>query len=267
MLWKIRKSIGKGYCIGISIVFLLCSFILFSFPGSDIQWADLLTKIIAIASLFSVVLMLAAAFKKEPEESPPFFYSLDEDGKHILTNGTKKLRIDEEGNICSEQTLTQEEVSQAARMISCARADFYGELSKLDNCESTENKIRSKFELLQLTRKRHLITDEEYQQGKSSVILLDLSDLWDEYDLDSENEALAAKKKLKFLELLKNRSLIDEAEYTAEVQYISVDTEENSGHESDTIHQRLEQLKKLREADLIDESDYHKKKQEILEEV
>jgi len=225
MLWKLKKRIGKEYCIIWAAMIFLLAVCLFSMVDLVPELAVLNIIISCLSFVFSILLFVAA-FEEPPERPTPFLQSLDDEGKHIWTNGSKNVQIDEEGNVCSEQTLTEEEVSQVAMAIFGARADFYSELTKLDEYEDTEKKIRSKLELLQLTRFRHLLTEEEYKQGKGSVIMLDLSELWDEYDLHSYDEISSAKKKIKYLDLLKKRQLIDESEYTAEVRYVSADLDE-----------------------------------------
>jgi len=235
MLWKIKNSFGKHNCILLAIIFLLLSTCLFFICLWDPDMMAVFGVIMSIVSFIMFFILLAAAFEEKPEIPIPFFHSLDDEKNHIWTNGTKEVHINEEGNVCSKQTLTHEETSQIAMTILSQRADFHKKLSEFDEYASTEKKVISKLELLQLTRRRHLITEEEYKLEKGTVIQLDLADLWEEFDLRSGDEVTSAQKKIRYLDLLKKRKLIDESEYAAEARYVSVEPDEEDCDGRDSV--------------------------------
>lgn len=211
MLWKIKKSFGKHNCILFAIMFLLLSICLFFFiPFLDQGAASILSIIMSIVSFIMFFVMLAAAFEEDPDYPPVFFHTLDDKGKHISVSGEKKLTIDEEGDNCSKQALTQEKSEDNINY--WLKEQLILHEMELEDA-GKEVTPKRKLQFLKKLFNQGSIEREDYKREKDVVISIDLDDFLSEIDMQEYDEETAYRRKINYIDALFSSNLIDTEEY------------------------------------------------------
>jgi len=151
--------------------------------------------------------------KYDPDRAePPFYYTVGEDGKIILTNGEKTL-VPQDSTLVSAEKLEScaDEKTRKEReelLLERKTANFEIELEEA-------GKVLTPYRKLAFLRKlfRNAEMDsEQYKFQKRICFLMELSEFFEEIDLE-EDEETAKERKLNYLQELHRDNLITTEEY------------------------------------------------------